>query len=76
MKKSEKSTHYAHQRGEIQESAMKALVTDKLFRSRVERNRKGKGSYQRNAKHRKGYANGENPFKSIQVNISKWVFLF
>lgn len=53
---------YAHGRGEIKESAVKALVTDKLFRSRVERNRKGRGSYQRNAKHRKG----ENPFKNIR----------
>lgn len=54
---------YAHGRGQIRESAVKALVTDKLFRSRVERNRKGKGSYQRNAKHRKG----ETPFKSVQT---------
>lgn len=53
---------YAHGRGEIQESAVKALVTDKLFRTRVERKRKGKGSYQRNAKHRKS----ETPFKSVQ----------
>ena len=42
---------YAHQRGEIQESAIKALVTDPLFKTRVMRNRKGKGSYQRKAKH-------------------------
>lgn len=42
---------YQHQRGEIQESAVKALVTDKLFRQRIERQRKGKGSYQRRAKH-------------------------
>ncbi|AUI65504.1 MULTISPECIES: alternative ribosome-rescue factor A [Glaesserella] len=62
MKKQIKTISYAHERGEIQDSAIKALVTDKLFRSRVERNRKGKGSYQRNAKHRKG----ENPFKSVQ----------
>lgn len=60
-----KQTEYAHHRGEIQESAIKALVTDKLFRSRVEKNRKGKGSYQRNAKHRKAYDKGENPFKSV-----------
>ena len=33
---------YAHQRGEIQESAIKALVTDPLFKTRVMRNRKGK----------------------------------
>ena len=42
---------YAHQRGEIQESAIKALVSDPLFKTRVMRNRKGKGSYQRKAKH-------------------------
>lgn len=49
---------YQHQRGEIQESAMKALVTDKLFRARVERNRKGKGSYQRKEKHvKRNYEN-------------------
>lgn len=57
---------YAHQRGEIQESAVKALVSDPLFRMRVERNRKGKGSYRRNEKHRKANYKGESPFKSIQ----------
>lgn len=58
----EKQYEYVHHRGEIKESAVKALVTDKLFRCRVEKNKKGKGSYRRNAKHRKG----ENPFKSVQ----------
>ncbi|OOH86215.1 alternative ribosome-rescue factor A [Pasteurellaceae bacterium 15-036681] len=77
MKTKSKSIGYAHQRGDIQESAIKALVTDKLFRCRVERNHKGKGSYQRNAKHRKGCDRGENPFKSVHVNIFKWVlFLY
>ncbi|MDO4698075.1 MAG: ribosome alternative rescue factor ArfA [Pasteurellaceae bacterium] len=65
---------YDLQRGQIQESAVKALVTDKLFRTRVERNRKGKGSYQRKAKHRKAYAQRENPFKSVRLNVFKWVF--
>lgn len=65
---------YEHQRGDIQESAIKALVTDKLFRQRIERNRKGKGSYQRNAKHRKGYDRGESPFKSVLWNLFKWAF--
>ena len=74
MKTLEKSMHYAHQRGEIKQNAIKALVTDPLFHCRVERNRKGKGSYQRKAKHRKAYDRGENPFKSIHLNISKWVF--
>ncbi len=53
---------YAHQRGKINDSAVKALVTDPLFRIRVERNKKGKGSYQRHEKH-KGANRGESPFK-------------
>lgn len=64
-----KQANYAHQRGDIQESAIKALVTDPLFRQRVEKNRKGKGSYQRNAKHRKRDVNAgraESPFKKVQ----------
>ncbi|KMK52158.1 hypothetical protein RO21_02280 [[Actinobacillus] muris] len=70
MEKSAKSNAYAHQRGDIQQSAIKALVTDKLFRQRVERNRKGKGSYQRKAKHRKGYERGESPFKSMTLFLN------
>lgn len=57
---------YAHQRGEIKDNAVKALVTDPLFRSRVERNKKGKGSYQRHQKHKGGYK-GESPFKINQL---------
>ena len=57
---------YAHQRGEIQESAIKALVTDPLFKTRVMRNRKGKGSYQRKAKHANRYQ-GERQFKIVRV---------
>ena len=53
---------YAHQRGKINDSAVKSLVTDPLFRTRVERNKKGKGSYQRHEKH-KGANRGESPFK-------------
>ncbi|WGE36751.1 ribosome alternative rescue factor ArfA [Actinobacillus genomosp. 1] len=68
---------YEHLRGEIRESAIKALVTDKLFRTRVEKNRKGKGSYQRKAKHRKaGYERGESPFKNVPTSNFKWAFLF
>lgn len=61
------SNVYRHQRGEIKESAVKALVTDPLFKMRTQRNKKGKGSYQRHAKHK-----GENPFKS--EHVFKWVF--
>ncbi|WP_150538772.1 alternative ribosome-rescue factor A [Actinobacillus vicugnae] len=75
MKKALKTIAYQHNRGEIQENALKALVTDRLFKSRIERNRKGKGSYQRNAKHRKaGYGKGESPFKNVQMSNFKWAF--
>ncbi|MEL6113961.1 MULTISPECIES: alternative ribosome-rescue factor A [Photobacterium] len=40
-----------HGRGTIMDNALKAVVTSKVFRSRVEKARKGKGSFQRKAKH-------------------------
>lgn len=52
-------TGYAHRRGEIKENHLQALLTDPLFRSRVEQNRKGKGSYQRKAKHGKRWEPGQ-----------------
>lgn len=57
---------YLHSRGEIKESAVKALVTDPLFRHKVERNRKGKGSYRRTEKHKKAGYKNEVPFKNLQ----------
>ncbi|GKX64637.1 alternative ribosome-rescue factor A [Pragia fontium] len=42
---------YQHQKGTIQDNALQALLHDPLFRQRVEKNVKGKGSYQRKAKH-------------------------
>lgn len=66
---------YAHQRGEICDNAIKALVRDPLFRTRIVRNQKGKGSYRRNVKHRKNdYGRGENPFKNVLTSGFKWVF--
>ncbi|MCG7496474.1 ribosome alternative rescue factor ArfA [Vibrio sp. Of7-15] len=41
-----------HHRGEIQDNALKALVTSQLFRSKVEKAKKGKGSFQRKQKHK------------------------
>ncbi|MBL0457538.1 ribosome alternative rescue factor ArfA [Aeromonas enteropelogenes] len=52
-------TGYAHRRGEIKENHLQALLTDPLFRSRVEQNRKGKGSYQRKAKHARRWEPGQ-----------------
>ncbi|MFC3031914.1 alternative ribosome-rescue factor A [Pseudoalteromonas fenneropenaei] len=50
MRKNKRIAH-DHQRGEINDNAIKALVTSVLFKSKVEKAKKGKGSYQRNAKH-------------------------
>ncbi len=41
---------YQHQRGQINDNALEALLTDPLFRQRIEKSRKGKGSFQRKAK--------------------------
>lgn len=43
---------YKHTKGQIQDNAIEALLHDPLFRQRVEKNQKGKGSYQRKAKTR------------------------
>ena len=47
------SSKYQHQKGVIKDNALAALVHDPLFRHRVEKNKKGKGSYMRKAKHNK-----------------------
>ncbi len=42
---------YRHTKGIITDNALQALLHDPLFRQRVEKNTKGKGSYQRKSKH-------------------------
>lgn len=42
---------YQHKRGIIQDNAIQALLHDPLFKQRIERNQKGKGSYKRKEKH-------------------------
>ncbi|WMY74782.1 alternative ribosome-rescue factor A [Buttiauxella selenatireducens] len=44
---------YQHKKGTIKDNAIEALLHDPLFRQRVEKNKKGKGSYQRTAKYGK-----------------------
>ncbi|NVD08906.1 ribosome alternative rescue factor ArfA [Vibrio sp. JPW-9-11-11] len=44
-------------RGEVKDNALKAMVTSKLFQAKVEKAKKGKGSYQRNMKHK-----GKEPY--------------
>ncbi|ELQ6216145.1 alternative ribosome-rescue factor A [Cronobacter dublinensis] len=46
-------TRYKHTKGQIQDNAIEALLHDPLFRQRIEKNLKGKGSYQRKEKHGK-----------------------
>ncbi len=45
-----------HQRGVIQDNHLKASATSTLFQARVEPSKKGKGSYQRKAKHGKRWS--------------------
>ncbi|QZN95629.1 alternative ribosome-rescue factor A [Symbiopectobacterium purcellii] len=45
---------YQHKKGKIQDNALEALLHDPLFRQRVEKNKKGKGSYCRKDKQDKG----------------------
>ncbi|MFI8418561.1 alternative ribosome-rescue factor A [Serratia sp. NPDC078593] len=47
-------TKYRHTKGQIQDNAIEALLHDPLFRQRIEKNVKGKGSYRRKDKHAKG----------------------
>ncbi|HBZ14574.1 alternative ribosome-rescue factor A [Pantoea sp. NPDC088449] len=47
-------SRYQHQKGKIKDNALEALLHDPLFRQRIEKNEKGKGSYQRKDKHAKG----------------------
>jgi alternative ribosome-rescue factor len=44
-------SRYQHTKGQIKDNAIEALLHDPLFRQRVEKNKKGKGSYQRKGKH-------------------------
>ncbi len=54
MKK--KHLPHDHQRGTIKDNALKALVTSKLFTSRVVKAKKGKGAYQRKRRNSDDYA--------------------
>lgn len=52
-------SQYQHKRGKIKDNALEALLHDPLFRQRVEKNKKGKGSYNRKGKYNKGGNNWE-----------------
>lgn len=44
-------SRYQHKKGQIKDNAIEALLHDPLFKQRVEKNKKGKGSYLRKGKH-------------------------
>ncbi|MEP9159626.1 alternative ribosome-rescue factor A (plasmid) [Enterobacter hormaechei] len=44
-------SRYQHTKGQTKDNAIEALLHDPLFRQRVEKNKKGKGSYLRKGKH-------------------------
>ena len=46
-------SRYQHTKGQIKDNAIEALLHDPLFRQRVEKNKKEKGSYLRKGKHAK-----------------------
>ncbi|HHE0331724.1 TPA: alternative ribosome-rescue factor A [Vibrio parahaemolyticus] len=52
-------------RGEIKDNALEAVVTSQLFRTRVVKAKKGKGSFNRKMKHR-----GKEPYSKFS---SKWI---
>ncbi|ANG94448.1 alternative ribosome-rescue factor A [Enterobacteriaceae bacterium 155047] len=47
-------SRYQHTKGQIQDNAIAALLHDPLFKQRIEKNKKGKGSYLRKEKNAKG----------------------
>lgn len=46
-------SRYQHTKGQIKDNAIEALLHDPLFRQRIEKNKKGKGSFLRKEKHAK-----------------------
>ncbi|WP_455818448.1 alternative ribosome-rescue factor A [Pseudomonas cerasi] len=44
---------YQHKKGIIRDNALEALLHDPLFKTRIEVNQKGKGSFRRKEKHAK-----------------------
>jgi alternative ribosome-rescue factor len=44
-------SRYQHTKGQIKDNAVEALLHDPLFRQRIEKSKKGKGSFQRKGKH-------------------------
>ncbi|MBE2893915.1 ribosome alternative rescue factor ArfA [Pasteurellaceae bacterium NCTC 11878] len=72
MSRKKQNDVYEHQRGVITDNALKALVTDKLFRVRVKKEKKGKGSYQRKGRYGNHY--DKSPVVTVWKNSYNWAF--
>lgn len=76
MKGKNKNHSDAHEhelgRGVIQDNALKALVTSQLFKTRVVKAKKGKGSFNRKMKHR-GKEPGAKGIKKIHFAPGSFV---
>ncbi|PJG85633.1 alternative ribosome-rescue factor A [Conservatibacter flavescens] len=66
---------YQHNKGVIRDNAIFALLSDQLFRSRTEKKLKGKGSYQRKAKHAQKYIEKPDHKVSPHRNIMNGLFI-
>lgn len=64
-------SRYQHQKGQIKDNAIEALLHDPLFRQRIEQNQKGKGSYRRKDKHAKR-SNWEASGKQRSLSLAFW----
>ncbi len=67
-------SRYQHTKGHIKDNAIEALLHDPLFRQRVEKNKKGKGSYLRKGKH--AQRGSGRPVASKLIAFLPLAFLF
>ena len=68
-------SRYQHTKGQIKDNAIEALLHDPLFRQRVEKNKKGKGSYQRKDKHA-GRVDREGQWQASESLFYHWPSAF
>lgn len=61
MKKTKQQANTEHGRGTVRHNALAALVTSVIFRSQVEKPKKGKGSYNRKHNHQ-GHSGAPDDF--------------
>lgn len=67
-------SRYQHTKGQINDNALEALLHDPLFRQRVEKNKKGKGSYLRKEKHGKQYGREASGKQAMRLFTTGFLF--